>query len=94
MKIAAYLRDAGMLDSAWDTSLKDIKQPAGPCYVMTVHCGKLELWMDLGWGADMLKPLDGLRTVLENATSGKQLDTLIGRLSGLRKQWQADVAPK
>jgi hypothetical protein len=94
MKIAAYFRDSGLLDTANDVAGKNIIRAAGPCYVATLRCGKLVLSMDLGWSADMLKQLDGLRTVLDDANAGKPMDTLIGRLSGLRKQWQADVAPK
>ena len=47
---------------------------------------------DLGWGLPMLKRLDGLRKVLDG-DAAKEMDLLLGRLSGLRKQWEKETPP-
>jgi hypothetical protein len=46
--------------------------------------------MDLIWGQTMLGQLDGLRDVLDGKAA-KDMDVLIGRMSGLRKQWQKEA---
>ena len=40
----------------------------------------------------MLKRLDGLRKVLDG-DAAKGMDLLLGRLSGLRKQWEKETPP-
>ncbi|HUW58042.1 MAG TPA: hypothetical protein VMZ92_15485 [Planctomycetota bacterium] len=60
--------------------------PRGPCYLLTVCGGAATFREDLGWGLPMLKRLDALRGVLEG-DAAKQMDLLLGRLSGLRKAW-------
>lgn len=68
--------------------------PRGPCYLLTVRAGRTILRDDLGWDLAMLKRLDALRRVLDG-DAAKQMDLLLGRLSGLRKAWEkADSPPR
>ena len=43
---------------------------------------------ELGWDLAMLKRLDGLRKPLDGQAA-REMDLLLGRLSGLRERWQA-----
>jgi hypothetical protein len=59
--------------------------PIGPAY--TLQIGKFS--RNLGWGLPMLHRLDALRKVLDGKAA-KEMDVLLGRMSGLRKQWQKE----
>ncbi len=88
-KIIDYLITEGFLDRALD--LNRNRSPAPPpesYYTMAVHVDAnvgFEEW--LGFDMNMLKRLDGLRAVLDD-DAAKQMDLLLGRLSGHRKQWE------
>jgi len=86
LKIIAHLAGTGLLEGAFEKG-DAVKLPQ-PSYRMTVIAGDLNLTASLGWGKDMLKSLDGLRKVLD-ANAAKGMDTLLGRLAGHRKEWDA-----
>lgn len=56
-----------------------------PRYMATATAGDLQLVIPLGWGREMFKHLDGLRSVLEG-DAAKKMDTLLVRLSGHREK--------
>jgi hypothetical protein len=66
------------------------KPPAGPCYTLTVRAdgksGPLVYHEDFGWGAPMLKRLDGIRGSLKGKAA-EAMDLLLGRLGGHRMEW-------
>lgn len=87
-KIIDYLAADGFLDQAF--SLSDwqiIPKASEPGYSMTAG----GFYADLGWNLAMLKRLDGLQSVLEG-DAAKNMDSLLGRLSGERKQWTPPAA--
>jgi hypothetical protein len=90
-KIIDHLATEGFLDQAIDAAFKEIPAPPTPCYTMIVSSGgeahRHEFYAVLGWGLPMLKRLDGLRAV-SDADATKQMDVLLGRLSGLRREWE------
>jgi hypothetical protein len=93
MKIIDYLAVEGFLDQALDLNRnRSPAPPPEPYYTMTVHSDGpprtfgFQDW--LGFDLNMLKRMDGLRVVLEG-DAAKQMDLLLGRLSGHRKQWEA-----
>jgi len=83
LKIISHLAESGTLDRG----VEGKRQPEVG-YEMTIEAGELRLTTSLGWNNDMLKSLDGLRTVLDGKAA-KDLDTLLGRLSGHRREWTA-----
>ena len=84
-RIVDRLAGEGFLAKAAD--LRSKTEPPEPAtkqgYTLTVDSFR----EDLGWGLPMLKRLDGLRKVLDG-DAAKGMDFLLGRLSGLRKQWE------
>jgi hypothetical protein len=84
VKLIAHLAADGFLEKAKDEV--PAKPPAGPCYTLTVRSGALVLYEDLGWGAPMLKRLDGIRGAMIGK-AGEAMDLLLGRLAGHRKEW-------
>jgi hypothetical protein len=88
LKVIDHLARDGFLDNAIDL-LTDIKISVFPSkmpgYMMKVD----RFYEDLRWGLSMIQRLDGLRDVLPDA-SKKDMDFLLGRLSGLRKRWEAE----
>ena len=83
-----HLAAEGFLDKADDLTVKVQRPPhTVPGYTLTVTAGELALRDDLGWGVTMIRRLDGLRKVLDGDPA-KELDLLLGRLSGLRAQWE------
>jgi hypothetical protein len=94
-KIITQLSADGFLSRAAELpqNQKPPSTPKGPCYTLRVACedqaGRHEFIEDLGWGLPMLKRLDGLRGVLDD-DAAKPMDTLLGRLSGHRKQWERE----
>jgi hypothetical protein len=91
-----FLRQAKQWNSLWNTPLKFAK-PQG--YVLKVSGfadeqgrfrGDLFWYEELGFDPAMLKRLDGLRKVLDG-DAAKEMDSLLGRLSGHRRQWTAQL---
>ena len=88
-RIIDHLARDGFLDRAVElTSNIKIPPPTMPGYTMKVVTGEVILQEDLGWGLAMIHRLDDLRLALPDAGK-KDLDFLLGRLAGLRKQWEA-----
>ena len=87
-KIIDHLAADGFLARAGNIATKHIKVPAGPAYTMTVlGPSGTELYEVLGWELPMLQRLDALRKVLDGDPA-RQMDLLLGRMSGHRRQWQ------
>lgn len=86
LTIIAHLLETGLLGQSSESEAAT-KLPQ-PFYRLTVTAGDLHLSTSLGWGQPMLKSLDGLRKIFD-ANTAKQMDTLLGRLSGHRKEWEA-----
>lgn len=86
-RIIDHLARDGFFDGAHSTG--ELEKLPEPCYLLTVRAGDLNLTEVLGWGLPMIERIDGLRDVLP-AAGKKEMDFLLGRLSGLRKQWEAD----
>jgi hypothetical protein len=77
----------GFLDNAQDqTASLATQHLTKPGYTLMVKTDRGILEGDLGWGLPMLKRLDGLREVLDG-DAAKQMDLLLGRLAGHRKEW-------
>lgn len=92
--IIDHLARNGFLDQAVDLRDKTERPPPSmPGYSWKVVAGDISLNEDLGWGLPMLQRLDGLRDVLPD-TATKDMEFLLTRLSGWRKQWEADQQPK
>jgi len=89
-RIIDYMARDGFLDHAGDLG-GNVKIPpsAMPGYTMKVMAGDVSLCEDLGWGLPMIQRLDDLRDSLPDGGK-KDMDLLLGRLSGWRKQWEAD----
>jgi hypothetical protein len=88
-RIIDHLARNGFLDSAVDLRNKTKLPPSSmPGYTMKVVTGDVPLFTDLGWGLPMIQRLDALHAALP-AIGKKDMDFLLGRLSGLRKQWEA-----
>ncbi len=62
-------------------TIPEAASPTAPGY--TLEAGRF--YEDLGWGLPMFKRLDGLREAL-NGEPAKEMDLLLGRLTGLRAQ--------
>jgi hypothetical protein len=86
LKIIAHLADSGALDRAVENDAAVKLQD--PTYRLKVSAGELRLSESLGFDLDLLKRLDGLRSVLDG-NPAKDMDFLLGRLSGHRKVWEA-----
>jgi hypothetical protein len=57
--------------------------------VATLRDGRTTLSLDLGWNLEMVKWLEGLKVVLgDEPVATAQMNLLLDRLSGLRKQWE------
>jgi len=88
-KIVTHLKESGHLARAKDAATDAIAAAEGPCYLMRVTGGtkdkRLDLRDNLGWGPEMFKRLDALRSVLFGPAAGA-MDKLLGRLSGHRKR--------
>ena len=91
-RIIDHLAAEGFLDQAIDAENKAIPAPPGSSYTIKViyidQAGRHELHSELGFDLNMLKRLDGLRAVLEG-DAAKQMDFLLVRLSGHRRQWES-----
>ena len=93
-KIIDHLATEEFLDKAEDLKMKRQRPvPNMPGYTLTVTTEERSFREDLGWGLPMLKRLDGLRKVLDG-DAAKDMDFLLGRLSGLRKQWDSESVGK
>ena len=88
VQIIDHLARDGFFDKAVDMRNKTKRQPpVVPSYTMRVIVDDLPLFEELGWDLPMLKRLDALREVLPD-NAQKDMDLLLGRMSGLRKQWE------
>ena len=88
LKIIGYLAATGSLNEARET--KDLVKLPRPTYLLGVQGGPIEVTEILGWDLAMLKRLDGLADVLEG-DAARSMETLLGRLAGLRRTWQATL---
>ncbi|HZK79653.1 MAG TPA: hypothetical protein VFC46_01265 [Humisphaera sp.] len=89
-RIIDFLAGEGFLDKAFSRhDFQFIPKATQPGYSLRV----MDYYSDLGWNLPMLKRLDGLRTALEG-DAATNMDFLLGRLSGYRKQWTKDGAGK
>jgi len=94
VRIIDHLAAEGALGRARDLRNKPkLPLPGGPTYLLEVGNAAATFCEDLGWDLAMLKRLDGLRAVLEG-DAAKAMDLLLGRLSGLRAQWERNTAVK
>jgi hypothetical protein len=88
-KIADYLAASGSLDKAKDSTGKNVIRQAGPAYVATIRYGRTTLSLELGWDLETIKWINGLKLVLpDEAAAVAQMNLLLERLSGLKKQWE------
>lgn len=85
-RIIDHLAREGFLDQAVDPRNRKLPPPAAPGYTIKVVAGETSWYLDLGWGLTMIERLEELRDVLPE-DGVKDLDFLLTRLSGLRKQW-------
>jgi hypothetical protein len=91
-RVIDQLAADGFLTDASDLANDKVpifRPPNKPGYTLTVT----GLYQDLGWGLPMLKRLDGLRKVLDG-DAAKEMDLLLGRLSGFRRPWTKEVVAK
>lgn len=90
IRIIDHLARNGFFDHAIDlrSNIK-IPAPSMPGYSMKRIAGDISLYEDLAWGLPMIHRLDALREVLPD-NGMKEMDLLLGRLSGLRAQWEAE----
>jgi len=98
-KVIDHLAADGFFDRATDireaTVIKPKRpvMPKGPAYTLSVSGAKGRWFSEpIGWDLKMLARLDALAMVLD-ADGARKMTLLLGRLSGLRKQWQAKVKP-
>ena len=88
-KIIDFLATEGFLDRALNLNRnRSPAPPPEPCYTLAAQVDAevgFEDW--LGFDMNMLKRLDGLRAVLDG-DAAKQMDLLLRRLSGHRRQWK------
>ena len=93
ISIIDHLARDGFLDQAVDLRNKSEQpSPSRPGYSLKVVAGA-SLDEDLGWGLPMLQRLDSLSDALPD-TAMKDMEFVLTRLSGLRKQWEAEQQPK
>lgn len=89
IRIIDHLARDGFLDQAVDLRQSERPPLAVPGYSLKAVTGNISMVEDLGWGLPMLQRLDGLRDVLPE-TAMKDIEFVLTRLSGLRKQWEAE----
>jgi hypothetical protein len=87
--IIGHLAQDGYLARAGNQANKDLKAPAGYGLFVQGPPGP-ELHEFLGWDLGMIRRLEALRKCLEG-DAAKKMDLLLGRLSGLKAQWQAQA---
>lgn len=91
MVVGVLLAADGFLEGAHNLQVKVERPPLTmPSYTLTVRTEDVALREDLSWGMPMLRRLGGLRKVLEGEAA-KEMDLLLGRLSGLRAQWEKEA---
>jgi hypothetical protein len=61
--------------------------PVRPGYMLTIG----EFSKDLGWGLPGIHRLDALRKAMDGKAA-KEMDVLLGRMLGLRQQWEKEDA--
>ncbi len=87
-RLIDHLSHDTFLDRALDRRTVRMGPPIGPCYTLQVTTGGEQWYENLGWGLPMLQRLDGIKDALP-APAQRDMNLLLGRLSGLRKQWEA-----
>lgn len=93
IRIIDHLARDGFFDHAVDLRTNSkIPAPAMPGYTMKAGAGREQWFQDLGWGLPMIHRLDALSTVLPEH-GRKDIELLLGRLSGLRAQWEREHPP-
>lgn len=94
IRIIDHLARDGFLDQSVDPRNRaELSPPSKLGYSLKVATGNISLDEDLGWDLPMLQRLDGLRDALPD-TATKNMEFVLTRLSGLRKQWEAEQQPK
>jgi len=63
-------------------------EPKAPAYVLRIWNDKYSQYEVLGWDLAMVQRLEALRKLLDG-DAARAMDSLLTRLSGLRKRWQA-----
>lgn len=87
LQLISLVEASGLLARAVDAKTTKLQEQQ-PSYRMTTTAGDVQLITSLGWSLDTLKHLDEIRKVLDG-DAAKQMDTLLGRLSGHRREWNA-----
>jgi hypothetical protein len=90
-KIVDLLATQGFLDRAINAANKNVAAPPSPSYTMSVFhkedVVQHEFYDVLGWDLAMLARLDALRALLDG-DAARDMDLLLDRLSGHRRQWE------
>jgi len=82
-----HLARIGELTSATDCTGQAVKDRAPrPGYTLTMRAGFHICEHPLGWDLAMIRRLDAIRAVL-HGDAARAMDTLLGRLTGLRAAW-------
>jgi hypothetical protein len=90
-KIIDHLAASGLLGAAAVLDPRALtKRAFREGYALTLPLAEVRTFENrLGWNLKMLERLDALRTVLDG-DAAKAMDLLLGRMSGLRQQWQKE----
>ena len=94
-KLIDYLAAEGYLDRAVELGKQEMPERdfSQNCYTLQISTQSLQLHEDLGWGPDMLKRLDALRSVLDGE-AGQGMDAILAGLADDRKKWTAETGTK
>lgn len=87
LQLISLLESSGLLAQAVDAKTTKLQEQQ-PSYRLTTSAGEVQLITSLGWSLDTLKHLDEIRKLLDG-DAAKRMDTLLGRLSGHRREWNA-----
>lgn len=87
LRLITLLETSGLLTQAVDGKTTKLQEQQ-PSYRLTTSAGDIELITNLGWSLETLHHLDAIRKSL-TGEAATQLDTLLARLSGHRREWTA-----
>lgn len=87
LQLISLLETSVLLAQAVDAKTTKLQEQQ-PSYRLTTTAGEVQLITNLGWSRDTLKHLDEIRKLL-TGDAAKRMDTLLGRLSGHRREWNA-----
>ncbi|MGE0608685.1 MAG: hypothetical protein AB7O62_16440 [Pirellulales bacterium] len=87
--IIDHLSLEGFFDQAVDPRAGSQPQSTMPGYSIKTLAEGISREEDIGWGLPMIERLDRLRKVLP-INGQRDIDLLLARLSGLRKQWEGE----